>query len=641
MAVAATALIVFPPTYDNFNLPKGVWLKVLTELLAALTLCRFALGGDFRIRVHWLNALLLLFLTWKALSWSWAESRSLAADDIRFWATLALWAFLFQDWLRDDSKRLARCAVALMVSATTLALWVLVQDFAVAFYGDWVARLVHVPGAVRDPLRWLVDRLTGAQVLVPKLPDWRGRLWAGLGNTNHIADYLAFVFPMTAMAYLAAERALSKVALGAALAATSAALIACYSVGSNGGLILAMVVFTWLAVRHETARFWRSRAIRLAAIAAVFAAVTAFYVLPHGLNPHAGGIFRQAFASQRWREGWPTRLAIWLNSLEIIRHHPLLGAGTGNFTYAYTATLSPKLLERPDLARWAGAYTNAAHNEPIQAWVETGAVGLALLLLLWAATARAALAGLSATRDVVERRRRTAILAMLVAFIGHSMMNFTLQLPTSSLLFVGLVSVAACLGRRRGEFPLTIRSSYGPLDIDLETTGMKHVESVGFRLALPRPAVRAIIVVGVLVTATAVAVSLRPLVADSLFNRAKRARLAGIPGVAENWARRALAINPDHHHARKLLGRVLLERGRYAEAVDALEKVTERETVYDFYKELGWGYWNLGQREKAGRAWATYFARCPALRKADAEFFAFFAGQFPDLAPQTSAPTRQ
>ena len=58
----------------------------------------------------------------------------------------------------------------------------------------------------------------------------------------------------------------------------------------------------------------------------------------------------------------------------MVRGHPWLGIGAGNFTYGYTATLSPYVLSRPDLAVYAGQFTNAAHNEPLQAWVETGIV---------------------------------------------------------------------------------------------------------------------------------------------------------------------------------------------------------------------------------------------------------------------------
>ncbi|MBM3335529.1 hypothetical protein FJY63_12790, partial [Candidatus Sumerlaeota bacterium] len=75
LALAATALITIPLTYDQYVLPKTVWAKVLIELIAATALFRLAVGGDLRLRIHWLNLLLLLFVVWKALSWFWAESR--------------------------------------------------------------------------------------------------------------------------------------------------------------------------------------------------------------------------------------------------------------------------------------------------------------------------------------------------------------------------------------------------------------------------------------------------------------------------------------------------------------------------------------------------------------------------------------
>jgi len=635
LAAAATALLVFLPTYDQFILPKIVWVKVLTELLAVLTLIGLVAGSDFRIRFHPLNLALFLFVLWKAASWFWAESRSLAADEVRWWALLFLWCLLFQDWLigAPGRSRLMLCAGALTLSALALSLWILIQDFGLVFYESWVRRLMHLPAAVRDPVRGLLDLLVGARMAVPKLPDWRGWLWAGMGNTNHIADYLALLFPMIVMQYLLAVRKWHALLTLTPLVAAAAALIACYSVGSNGGLILAGLAMALLLVAYEKWEFWRERAWRLGAMVALFGAITAFYVLPLPPNPHPGGIFAQAFASERWREGWPTRVAIWLTSCEMVRQHPLVGIGAGNFTYGYTATLSPRVLNDPDLRMYAGSYTNAAHNEPLQAWVETGVIGLLLLLSLWAVFIHTVTKGLGAETSDSERRLRTGLLAMMIAFIAHSLMNFTLQLPTSSLMFVGLIAVAATFRRHRDEYPLTVRLSYPGFEVSLATSGMRRIESVGLRLTLPLAGRTILGLAAVLIGLWAIAHSIRPLVADIYFNNAKIAvRWGKSSPDAEDFARRALALNPNHHTARKLLSRVSLATGRYAEARAALEKVCERETVYDFYKELGQACWQLGDREAAGRYWAIYFGRCPQMREDDADSFAIFSKEFPQAA---------
>ncbi|MCX8036180.1 MAG: O-antigen ligase family protein [Candidatus Sumerlaeia bacterium] len=631
LAAAGTALFICTPTYDQFILPKMVWVKVLTAAALVLTGLRLAIGGDFRLRLHWLNLALLLFIGWKAVSWFWAESRSLAADDICWWAALGLWALLFQDWLRNDRRRLRQCAAALTLSALAIALGLLVQDFAVAFYQNMVAGVMHLPASLRDPLRWMLDRLTGAQSSIAKLPDWRGHLWAGMGNTNHIADYLAVLFPMLFLQYLTAEGKVREVLSLITLVAGAAALIACYSVGSNGGLILAGAVMGILLVVHESGEFWRRRALRLGVLAALWAAVVGFYVVPHRLNPHPGGIFAQAFGSERWRAGWPTRVAIWLTSWEVVRQHPLAGTGAGNFTYAYAKTLSPRVLADPGLAVYAGMYTNAAHNELLQAWVETGAIGALVLVLLWAVFLVAVLRRLG-DLDAETRRLRVVLAAMMTAFIAHSMMNFTLQLPTSSLLFAGMISAAAVL-RGREEFPLRLRMPHAGVEVDLETTEMRRIQSAGVRLGDSR-AIRVVVAaVAVAVGGIAASRAVHPIAADTLFNRAKVAALwyQAWPEVAD-LTRRALAVNPRHHTARKLLGDALLAVGDYEGARAAYERVAERESVFDYYDKWGRACWALGDRDGAQRAWTVYFTRRPQTREKDTVLFQLFSREFPDAA---------
>ena len=73
---------------------------------------------------------------------------------------------------------------------------------------------------------------------------------------------------------------------------------------------------------------------------------------------------------------------IWLNALEMIHRHQLLGAGPGCFTFVYPRMRSAFLPVDPEWLRYPGAYTNAAHNEILQAWAETGPVGVIRVLRL-------------------------------------------------------------------------------------------------------------------------------------------------------------------------------------------------------------------------------------------------------------------
>lgn len=121
----------------------------------------------------------------------------------------------------------------------------------------------------------------------------------------------------------------------------------------------------------------------------------------------------------------------------VVVRFPVFGSGGGTFEWMF-------LVHRP--AEIVGRY-DYAHNDYLQTAVETGFVGLALLL----APAVAFFAGQVRTRvhDVPERRYDWPLLLALAAVAVHELVDFTLQLP-APMMFAALLAGAAC---RPGEPP--------------------------------------------------------------------------------------------------------------------------------------------------------------------------------------------
>ena len=114
------------------------------------------------------------------------------------------------------------------------------------------------------------------------------------------------------------------------------------------------------------------------------------------------------------------RVTAWSDSMGIIRDYPVTGTGLGTFAQVYPSYRSPEIRR----------FFDHLHNDLLQWIVETGFLGLLLLLpLVWATTRRvvAALAG---------RYGVTAIGfgAGLAAIILYSMFDFPFHLPAIAAL---------------------------------------------------------------------------------------------------------------------------------------------------------------------------------------------------------------
>ncbi|MDD5669453.1 MAG: O-antigen ligase family protein [Candidatus Omnitrophica bacterium] len=105
------------------------------------------------------------------------------------------------------------------------------------------------------------------------------------------------------------------------------------------------------------------------------------------------------------------RLTYWGDTLEIIKKHPFLGIGPGNF----------------DLTQ-----TRYAHNTYLQIWAESGIFEITSFICLAAAIIRAAL---TSVKNSAFKRLPAGILTACVAFLLHNLFDFTFFLPEISFIW--------------------------------------------------------------------------------------------------------------------------------------------------------------------------------------------------------------
>jgi O-antigen ligase len=130
------------------------------------------------------------------------------------------------------------------------------------------------------------------------------------------------------------------------------------------------------------------------------------------------------------------RAHFWSVTLDIIRHHPVLGTGLGAFGVVYTRYDSRN-----------GAYRlDQAHNDYLQIVSDGGVVGLALGLFFFIALFRMGLAQCR-SEDMFRRGVAMGALAGCFAVLVHSFFDFTLHTTANALLFLTMAALATLRGR--------------------------------------------------------------------------------------------------------------------------------------------------------------------------------------------------
>ena len=560
-ALCLTPLVYTSMTYEQYIMPKMAWVGTVAILLAFLSLAKALFGGPVRIALHGVNLLIAAFFAWNLLMWPLSKSPSLAGDRLKWLGLVLLVAWGWQEWASARRRRIMAALWGLAIAAGVTAAWTLWQDLAMKCPNLFPAWLRPLPALNR-------------------LGDWRGFLTAGFGNTDFIAMFLAILY-LPILLFLAHVRGRWRAGLILAILwLSAAAMIVSWSVGNNASLILGFLILAAGMGKQRRKALWRRKRRFLAWLAGCALAV-AWLVADTPLNPHRPtgnaassglpGIFAEAFGSQRWKEGGPTRGVIWLNTLEMIRRNQLKGVGPGCFVYEYPGVRSPLVPNDPAWLRYQGTYTNAAHNTLMQVWAELGPVGALLLIAMVVAAFRALARHARLTRPTHPSHPSHSShsshpshpaappkplngwiawggISALAVLCGASIMSFPLQLPATTLLFFALLPLGEMIGdpmRSEGGFhmpPVTLEGRW--TETVLHLRGMKRIVAVGACFRVPRAAAAGALLTALVLCAFWMAQVWKPLVADAWYNQARNLDPLLPYSAAEEQYRLGIALNP-------------------------------------------------------------------------------------------------
>lgn len=235
-------------------------------------------------------------------------------------------------------------------------------------------------------------------------------------NHNHFAGAVELLLPFPLLATLSRNRPPESRAM---YAFTALLLITALLLSQSRGGTLALageLIFAILVIMFR----WRARRLALTALAVAVASLGFLWWLGS-----------EQVAERLGNLNEPMRLAISRDSLVMFRVHPWLGWGIGVFPLAYPRFQS----------FYSRFFINAAHNDFAQFLVETGIIGIGLILWVLIVLYRV---GIRQTGDEPSESRlvRLAALTSVTALLIHSWFDFNLQIPANAALFYVMCTIA-------------------------------------------------------------------------------------------------------------------------------------------------------------------------------------------------------
>jgi O-antigen ligase len=253
-----------------------------------------------------------------------------------------------------------------------------------------------------------------------------GWIYGPYVNHNHYAGLMELLVPIPLVI------ALSQLSQGKKriLAATAAALMAgtVFLSGSRGGMLALTIEFAVLIGITKIQK--RSVPVRLALSASLVAGL--------GITAWIGGgeitsRLQSIETETRQELAGGMRLSIDRDGLRMFSHHPILGFGLGTFSVAY-----------PEFRTFSTTFfVNEAHNDFIQVLVETGAIGLGLMLWLLVAFYRGAARKVHGWETTANGALALAAIVGCTGLLVHSFLDFNLQVPANAALFYTLATLGA------------------------------------------------------------------------------------------------------------------------------------------------------------------------------------------------------
>ncbi len=540
--VGLIALFVFVlplfiwPTSTEYGYSKSILALIAISVLCALWAAWSLFKREWRMRVPWVVLPVLCFVAASLVSLIHAANGRMVIQSV----TLVVFFFLFYlivvQFVREK-RDVNLILYSLLVSSFLCSLYGLLQYLGI------------MPGAFGQ---------TGLSEII-----------STMGNKNYLGEFLAsLLFPAVILVVGLKSRLLRVAAIGliafdfgTAMLVQQASVIFAL-IAATAAFFVAFAIFRPVGpVKHN--RIW------LLALVATLA-VTFAVESPSGpLNSVVG-----LSAEMPWWLGKlvsvgsaKTRTWDWWIGWEMLRDHPVVGVGLGNYKVDFLP-YKAQFLTSPRGAGYDFYIPRAAqaHNEYVQVAAELGAFGIAALAAFLVVVPVTFWRRLRRNRDESDRLDLILLGSGVVSFLIVALAGFPGHLPAASLVVV--LTLALASSRAYGEGAKFEVSLKGPLLIG---------------------AAVATFAVGLVVSILAA----RDFSGDVLLGRGRSELQAGESRLAEQDLRKSVALDFSPSEAFYQLGVLEAKEGRYQEAKVDLEKCLTRFVTENVYLNLASVDYNL------------------------------------------------
>jgi Tfp pilus assembly protein PilF/O-antigen ligase len=400
--------------HDFANLPQSAFIQVGVLLLFFVWLIKGFVGKQCFILKSPLNLPILAFVLWSLISVIYAHNRYEAFLAWRPWAASALMFFLVING-KYQKRRLIQLLAAVFMSGSLCALLGIAQ---------------HLLG-----LSWV------PQVAPPA---------ATFANKNMVAHFMVLTFPLAVGFILNSKRPIWASISG--IASCLMIVFILYTKTRAAWVALTVeILFLFILLARERIRnkevpYWS----RKKSLAVGLTCVVLFVMMnlgPKGFKWRVGEIVEHITTTMRYKlesperqhESAALRIAVWRNTVEMIKDHPWIGLGLGNHKLFYPLYHDKKIKDTVFSIR---SQLRRVHNDFLQTFAELGVIGMLLLAWIGFVCLRIILILTSSQYSSDVRFWTIGITLGIVGLLVNAFFSFPFRRaipPFSSMILIGIL----------------------------------------------------------------------------------------------------------------------------------------------------------------------------------------------------------